>query len=96
VVTLRQYAVVERDRGVQDLTQPLALRILAAGSFAELYSGSLRQPSERLGKVDRVALHDEIENVAAAAAAEALPGLARWRDREGRRLLAMKRAQAFV
>ena len=96
MVALGQDAVVERDRGVEDVAQALALRILAAGALAELNAGALRQPAERLGKVDRVALHDEVEDVAAAAAAEALPALARGRDRERRRLLAVERAQALV
>ena len=96
MVALRQHSVVEGDCGFQHVTQPLALRILAAGSLAELHACSLRQPSERLRKVDRVALHDEVEDVATPAAAEALPGLARRRDGERRRLLAVERAQSLV
>ena len=87
--------MIERDGGVEHVAQALALRVLAAGSLAELDAGALRQAAQRLGEVDRVALHDEVEDVAAPAAAEALPGLARRRDRERRRLLAVERAQAL-
>ncbi len=45
------------------------------------------------GNSHAVALHDEAEDVAAQAAAEALPALAGRRDDEGRRLLAVERAE---
>ncbi len=95
VAALGQDAVVEGDRGVERVAQPLALRVLAAGALAELDAGTRRQAAQRLGEVDRVALHDEVEDVAAAAAAEALPGFARRSDGERRRLLAVERAQAL-
>src|SRR5207248_10714472 len=54
--------------------------------------GQLRQ---RLAKVQPLLLLDEGEEVAALAAAEALPGAVLGGDVEGRRALAMKRAQSL-
>ncbi len=96
VVTLGQHAVVERDRGIEHLAQPLAARVLATRPFAELNPRPGCEPSQRLGEVDRVALHDKVEEVTAAAAAKALPRLARRSDGERRRLLAVEGAQALV
>ena len=48
------------------------------------------------GNEQAVALHHEAEDVAALAAAEALPRFAAGRHRERRRLLAVERAQALV
>ena len=88
--------MIERDRGLEDVAQPGAVGILALGALIDLDPGPVRERLEGLGKRHRIALHDEAEDVAAEAAAEALPGIAGGRDRERGCLLAMERAQALV
>ena len=96
VAALGQDAVIEGDRGVEHVAQPLPAGVLARRPLADLDARPPGQPAQRLGEVDRVALHHEVEDVPSPAAAEALPRLARGRDGEGRRLLAVERAQALV
>ena len=50
--------------------------ILALRPLVDLDAGALGERAERLGERDAVALHDEAEDVAAQAAAEAVPALA--------------------
>ena len=52
------------------------------GPLVELDAGATRELRERLGEVERVALHHEREDVAVLAAAEAVPGVAGRRDDE--------------
>ena len=87
--------VVERDGTVEGVTDALALGILAGGALAELDAGSPRQRPKRRGEVHAVPLHDEVEDVPAAATAEAVPTLTRGRDRERGGLLTMERAEAL-
>ena len=47
-------------------------------------------------EAERRVLHQEADRIAMRAAAETVIRLARWTDREARRLLAMKRTKAFV
>ena len=82
VPALRQSAVVEGDGRVECFAQALPPRVFAAGLLGQLHARASGQAAQRLGEVDRVALHHEVEDVAAAAAAEALPRLASGRDGE--------------
>src|SRR5687768_7770115 len=93
VAALGQDAVVEGDRGLERVAQALAPGILARRALADLHAGPAGETTERLGKVNAVAFHDEVEDVAAPAAAEALPALAAGRDGERRCLLTVERAQ---
>src|SRR5262249_14712854 len=70
--------------------------ILAGRPLIELDARLRRKHLQGLGEGQPVAAHDEVEDVAALAAAEALPGVARGRDRERWRLLAVEGAQALV
>ena len=89
----RERRVVEGDGRLEHLAQALALRVLARRALVELDPGARGQAPQGLGEVDPVALHDEAEDVAALAAAEAVPRLARGRDHERRGLLPVERAE---
>ena len=91
-----QHRVVEGDRALEDVAEPLLPGVLAGGPLVELDAGLGREHLERLGERQPVALHHEAEDVAALAAAEALPGVADGRHGERGRLLAVERAQALV
>ena len=91
-----QDRVVEGDRGVHDLAQAGPAGVLALGALVDLDAGLRGERAQRLRKGRAVALHDEAEDVAAQAAAEAVPALAGRGDDERRRLLAVERAQALV
>ena len=91
-----QDRVVEADRAVEDVAQPTLPGVVAAGPLVELDPRARGQDLERLGEADAVALHDEAEDVAAQATAEALPALASRRDIERRRLLTVERAESLV
>src|SRR6187551_1897156 len=93
MVALGQHTVVEGDRRLGRVAQALATGVLAAGPLRDLDAGAGGEAAQRLGKVDPVALHDEVEDVPAAAAAEALPGLARRGNRERGRLLVVERTE---
>jgi hypothetical protein len=90
---LQQHGVVERDRRLHDLAQPRVPGVLALGPLVELDAGTAGELRERLGKRQRVALHDEREDVAVLPAAEAVPRVARRRHDEAGCLLAVERAQ---
>ena len=90
-----QDLVVEGDRPFERLAQALALGVLAARLRRQLDACPAGQLPQRGREIDPVALHDEGEDVAAAAAAEAVPRFAGGRDDEAGRLLAMERAEAL-
>ncbi len=90
-----QDLVVERDRHLQDVTQPGPVRILALRPLVDLDAGLRREHPQGLREGHAVALHHEREHVAAEPAAEALPGITARGNRERRRLLAVERAQAL-
>ncbi len=92
----RQDRVVEGDRALEDIAEALLVGVLTRGSLVELDAGLRREDLERLGERQAVALHHEAEDVAALAAAEALPGIPGRRDRERRCLLAVEGAQTLV
>ena len=85
--------MVERDRRLHDVAQPRVAGVLALGPLVELHARAARELGERLGERERVALHDEREDVAVLAAAEAVPGVAHGRHDEAGGLLAMEGAQ---
>ena len=91
-----QDRVVEGDRAVEDVAQAALPRVVATRPLVELDARARGQDLERLGEADAVALHDEAEDVAAQAAAEALPALAGRGDVERRRLLTVERAETLV
>ena len=92
-----QDRVVEGDRRVQDLAQASPTGVLALGPLVDLHAGLGRRAGRRAsGNVDAVALHDEAEDVATQATAEAVPALAGRGDHERRRLLAVEGAQPLV
>ncbi len=91
-----QDRVVEGDRVVEDLAEPGLVGVLALGPLVDLDAGALGEGAERLGEGRAVALHDEAEDVAAQAAAEAVPVLAGRGDDERGCLLTVEGAQALV
>ena len=91
-----QDGVIEGDRGVEDLAQPGAAGVLALRPLVDLDAGRRGQRAQRLREGRAVPLHDEAEDVAAQAAAEAVPRLARRGDHERGRLLAVEGAEALV
>ena len=70
----------------------------AAGTLAilELDAGAGGQHLQRLREVGALHLLDEVEEVAALAAAEAVPDLLLTADAKARRLLGMEGAEALV
>ena len=87
--------MVPGDRRLEDVPETGLARVITGGPLVELHSGSCGEALERLGEGHAVALHDEAEDVAAQAAAEALPALASGRHDEARGLLPVERAQAL-
>ena len=65
--------MVEGDRAVEDLAKAGLVGVLALRPLVDLDAGPLGERPERLGERHAVALHDEAEDVAAKAAAEAVP-----------------------
>ncbi len=94
-VALRQDRVVEGDGGLHDVVKVSATSVLAGGPFVDLDAGAGGQDAQGFREGDAVAFHHEAEDVAALAAAEAVPALARGRDDEARRLLRVERAQSL-
>ena len=92
---LRQDRVVEGDRGLHHLAQPRVAGVLALRPLVDLDARATGERLERLRERDGVTLHDEREDVAVQAAAEAVPGVARGRHDEARGLLAVERAQSL-
>ena len=88
--------MVEGDRRVQDLAESGAAGVLALGPLVDLDAGLAASVRSASGKVEPVALHDEAEDVAAQAAAEAVPALAHRGDDERGRLLTVEGAQPLV
>src|SRR5215469_4054999 len=91
---------VELRRCLVRLDQPSALRLLLARDMAallvpELDPGPVRQPLYRLRETEVVDLPDELDDVAALVAGEAVPQPPGWRDVERGRLFVMERAQAL-
>jgi hypothetical protein len=91
-----QDRVVEGDRALEHVPKPLPVGILAGRPLVELDAGLRREDLESFRERKAVALHDEAEDVAALAAAEALPRVAAGCHGERRRLLAVERAEALV
>ena len=91
-----QDCVVEGHAGLEDLAQPGAASVLALRPLVDLDAGACGQRAESLGEGRAIPLHDEAEDVAAQAAAEAMPRLARRGDDERRCLLAVEWAEALV
>ncbi len=92
---LDEHLPVPGDRRLQRLAHAPLAPILARGALGELHARPLGQPRQRLAEVEAVALHQEGEDVATLAAAEAVPRLAVGADDERRRLLRVERAQAL-
>src|SRR5215469_10803572 len=91
---------IERGRCLVCLDQPSALRLLLTRDMAallvpQLDPGPVRQSLQRLGEAEVVDLLDELDDVAALVAGEAVPEPPGRRDIERRRLLVMERAQAL-
>ena len=91
-----QDGVVEGDRRVEHPAKPSLAGVLALGALVDLDAGLAGQRAQRFRERHPVALHDEAEDVAALAAAEAVPRLANGGDHERRRLLAVEGAQPLV
>ena len=85
--------MVEGDGALEDRAQAGVVGVLALRPLVELHAGAGGELLERLGEREGVALHHEREDVAVLAAPEAVPGVARGRHDERRRLLAVERAQ---
>ncbi len=82
------------------LKKPAALALLLARYVAallvsQLDAGPGRQALNRLGEIEAVDLLDELDDVAALGAREAVPQPARRGDVERRRLLLVERAQSL-
>ena len=92
---LDEHFPIPRNGRLQRLAHAPLAPILARGALGELDARPLRQPRQRLTEVEAVALHQEREDVAALAAAEAMPRLAVRADDEGWRLLRVERAEAL-
>ena len=69
---------------------------MATKATIELDAGLVSKRLERLPEVDRLGFHDEVEEVTALAAAEAVPELLLAADREARRLLGVEWAETHV
>ncbi len=91
-----QHCVVEGDRAVEDGSEPRLVRVLVLRPLVDLDAGALGEDPEGLWEPHGVALHDEAEDVATKAAAEAVPALPRGSDDERRCLLAVERTEALV
>ena len=87
--------VVERDRTLHHVAKAGLAGILAGRPLVDLDPGLAGEDLERLREGQPVALHHEAEDVAALAAAEALPGVAGRGDGERRGLLAVEWAEAL-
>ena len=88
-----QDRVVEGDGALENRAQAGVVGVLALRPLVQLDAGPGGKLLERLGEREGVALHHEREDVPVLAAPEAVPRVARRGDDEGRRLLAVKRAQ---
>ena len=86
---------VEKARSVPvEREQPLALfRAGVVRLLRQLHTGAVGQKRHRLGEREILDLHDEADDAAALAAAEAVVDLLVRRDGERRRLFAVKRAE---
>ena len=73
-----------------------SMSVLPGGPRAELDARPLGEAGQRLPEVEPVSSHQEREDVACLAAAEAVPGLALGRDDERRRLLRVERTESLV
>ena len=95
-LALRQNDVVEGDRVLEHFVQPGLAGILTARPLVDLDTGPGRQSLERLREGQTLAAHDEAEDVAALAAAEAVPAVAGRGHDEAGGLLAVERAEPLV
>src|SRR4029078_3661024 len=91
-----QTRVREADRRLHHAPQAGPARVLAGRPLVELHAGLGGQDLEGLRERQAVALHHEVEDVAALATAEALPPAACGSDRERGGLLAVEGAEALV
>ena len=92
-----EQAVVERDRGADDLAETLlALAVLADGDVVvtERDAGAARQPFDGLDEVEVLDLPDERDRVAALLTTEAVINRKFGIDRERGSLLGVERTQA--
>ena len=81
----------------QDLTQVLALGVLARTFANQFDASSQSEPLERFSKVHVLALHQEREHVAAGSAcSETMPGSLVWEDDERGGFLVVKRTERLV
>src|SRR5215210_2668189 len=93
---LREHGVVEGNRRLHDVALPRLPDVVTPRPLVQLDAGLARQVLQCLDERDPVALHHEAEDVAAQAAAEAVPAVAGRGHHERRRLLAVERAEPLV
>src|SRR5207245_16541 len=98
---LPEVALVERRRALEHRVQPflplpLAIRLRRRLLVLERDVEAVRQPLDRPDEVELLGLLDEIDRVAALAAAEAVKGSTLRHHRERRRLLLVERAETLV
>ncbi len=97
-IALQQLVPPRRHRRVQRqqfLTLAARFRVIASVAFRDGDARPLRQPPHRLGERHVFHQHQELEDVAAVPATEALEDLHLRIDVKGRRLLLLERAQGL-
>src|SRR5690606_38497985 len=92
---LAQHSLEEVCRERDGLVQLAVGILLLARPFParDLHANAVRDLAHRVGEREPLVLHEETENVARLAAAEALEEALRWDHVERRRLLVMERAE---
>ena len=85
--------MVEGDRRLHHVPEACIAGVLALRPLVELHARPAGELRQGLGEGQAVALHDEREDVAVLATAEAVPRVADGRHDEAGRLLAMEGAQ---
>ena len=94
-------ALVEGRRALEQRVQPLlplplAIRLRRGLLVLERHVEAVCEPLDRTDEVELLGLLDEVDRVAALAAAEAMEGSALGHHRERRRLLLVERAEPLV